>query len=285
VKHLTGAAAVAREADKQRRHNVRVGLVPTMGALHEGHLSLLRKARSECDYLICSIFVNPTQFNQKRDLTNYPRTTRRDLALLRDVECDLVFAPTAEIMYPQDFETYVVPGALAQTLEGQHRPGHFRGVATICLKLFATCKPHRAYFGQKDYQQALVISRMVEDLNLDLSLRMCPIVRDTDGLASSSRNRFLSDRQRQHALVISRTLKAEAAAIRSGQRSPRAAASHGTRTLQRATGLNLDYFVVRAGRTLQAPRPKDLDLVLLAAAQVGKTRLIDNVRVRLNFQS
>jgi len=255
-----------------------------MGALHEGHLSLLRKARSECDYVICSIFVNPTQFNQKRDLKSYPRTSRKDLALLREVECDLVFAPSAEEMYPPDFDTYVLPRALAQTLEGEHRPGHFRGVATVCLKLFVICKPHRAYFGQKDYQQAVIIGRMADDLNLDLSIRICPTVRDSDGLAKSSRNRFLSDRQREQALAISRTLKAEAAALRSGTRSPRAAASHGTRTLQRASGLRLDYFAVRRAETLEAPKPADSDLVLLAAVRVGKTRLIDNIRVRLNFQ-
>jgi pantoate--beta-alanine ligase len=284
VKRLTGFVAVRREVDRQRKQNVRVGLVPTMGALHEGHLSLLRSARSECDFVICSIFVNPMQFNQKDDLTAYPRNTRRDLALLREVECDLVFAPTDEVMYPRDFDTFVVPGALARPLEGRHRPGHFRGVATICMKLFAICKPHRAYFGQKDYQQALIIQRMVDDLNLDLSIRMCPIVRDSDGLALSSRNRFLTRRQKQQALAISHTLKAESAALRSGQRSPRAAESHGTRTLQRATGLDLDYFAVRHARTLQAPDPNHKDLIILAAARVGKTRLIDNVRVRLSFQ-
>ena len=284
MRRLTGVAAVGREVDHQRSRRIRVGLVPTMGALHEGHLSLLGRARSECDFLICSIFINPAQFNQKQDLKHYPRAITRDLALLRAAECDLVFTPSSETMYPRDFETYVVPGALAGDLEGKHRPGHFRGVCTVCLKLFGICKPHAAYFGQKDYQQAVVIQQMVNDLNVDLKVVVCPTVRDSGGLALSSRNRFLTDRQRQHALVISRTLKAEAAAMRSGNRSPRAAASHGTRTLQRATGLDLDYFAVRCARTLQAAAPTDRDLVLLAAARVGRARLIDNIRVRLNFQ-
>lgn len=253
-----------------------------MGALHEGHLSLVRAARRECDLACATIFVNPTQFGPAEDFQRYPRNTRHDLALLRRECCDVVFMPDRQRIYPEGFETYVVPGDLAAILEGQSRPTHFRGVTTVCLKLFTICKPDRAYFGQKDYQQSLVVQRMVTDLNLDLKLRICPIVREPGGLALSSRNRYLSQVQRERALALSGALREQAQALRRGRYGAQGALRRGREALKRAPGLRLEYFEVRQARSLARPGPGDRDLVLLAAAWLGRTRLIDNVRVRLD---
>jgi len=282
VRVLRSPAAVQRWATHQRESGHTIGLVPTMGALHEGHLSLVRAARHACNQVVATIFVNPTQFGPTEDFARYPRTTRRDLALLRHEECDVVFMPAGDQMYPAGFQTYVVTGDLATDLEGRDRPTHFRGVTTICLKLFTICKPHRAYFGQKDYQQALVVQRMVADLNLDLVLKICPTVRESDGLAASSRNRHLGPADRERALAISRVLFEQAQALRNGLYTARAAERRGRQALSKAVGLRLDYFSVRQAHSLARPGPSDRDLVLLAAARVGRTRLIDNVRVRLN---
>jgi pantoate--beta-alanine ligase len=252
-----------------------------MGALHEGHASLVRRARRECDVVVVSIFVNPTQFDQGEDLRRYPRTLRHDLAVLRRDGCDLVFAPSVRDMYPEGFSTLVQPGALARDLEGAHRPGHFTGVVTVCLKLFTVCKPHRAYFGAKDYQQALVVRQMVADLNLDLNLVICPTVRDPDGLALSSRNRFLSPAERASALALPRAIREAARALRSGRITPDRAQTRGRSALTRTRGLSLDYFQVREAGTLRPGRPGDSRLVILAAVRVGSTRLVDNAPVSL----
>lgn len=278
---MTSPALVQKLVARRRCAGDRVGLVPTMGALHEGHLTLVRRARRECDFVVASIFVNPTQFGPGEDFKRYPRTLTRDLKLLRSEGCDLVFVPRAEDMYPAGFDTYVVPGALAQDLEGAHRPGHFQGVVTVCLKLFTVCHPHRAYFGAKDYQQALLVRKMAQDLNLDLELVLCPTVRDADGLALSSRNRFLTPGQRQTALTLPRTLAQVASRLRSGVSSPRRAENAGRRVLSRTAGLSPDYFAVREAATLAPCRPGDRHLVVLAAVRVGSTRLIDNVQVSL----
>jgi len=252
-----------------------------MGALHEGHVTLVRRARSECDLVVVSIFVNPTQFGPGEDFKRYPRTLQRDLKLLQSEGCDLVFMPGAEDMYPDGFDTYVAPGALAHALEGAHRPGHFQGVATVCLKLFTVCHPDRAYFGAKDYQQALLVRKMAEDFNLDLKFVLCPTVRDADGLALSSRNRFLTPAQRQTALALPRTLAGVARRLRSGVLSPRRAENAGLKALSGVAGLSPDYFAVREAATLAPCRPGDRHLVALAAVRVGSTRLIDNVQVSL----
>ena len=281
MRRLSSPAAVQTLVESHRRAGRLVGLVPTMGALHEGHASLVRRARRECDFVVVSLFVNPTQFGPREDYSRYPRTLRHDLALLRREECDLVFVPTVRGMYPAGFDTTVIPGALATELEGGHRPGHFAGVATVCLKLFAVCRPHRAYFGAKDYQQALVVRKMVRDLQLDLKFVLCPTVRDTDGLALSSRNRYLSPSERQAALALPRTLAEQARLLRSGKVSARQAQSQGWQALSRAAGVEPDYFAVREAATLAPCRPGDRELVLLAAVRVGRTRLIDNARVHL----
>lgn len=228
-----------------------VGLVPTMGAYHEGHLSLFRAARAECDIVVASLFVNPTQFAPGEDLDRYPRDERRDAALAEGEGVDLLFAPSAEEMYPAGFQTWVEVAELGSILEGEHRPGHFRGVATVCLKLFNIVRPHRAYFGQKDAQQTAVIRRMVRDLDLELEIRVCPTVRDPDGLALSSRNAYLSSEERRRALALPRAL---------ATRDP-------VKARALLAGLEVDYVACA-----------DFDPPVLAAAvRIGRTRLIDNV--------
>jgi pantoate--beta-alanine ligase len=245
--------SAAREALAGRRGGS-IGLVPTMGALHEGHLSLLRAAREECDTVVMSLFVNPAQFSGPSDLGRYPRDEERDLALAGDAGVDTVFAPGAEEMYPPGFQTWVEVTEIGSILEGRFRKGHFRGVATIVLKLFSIVRPDRAYFGQKDAQQVEVIRRMIRDLALEIELRVLPVVRDADGLALSSRNVLLSPEQRERALALSRAL---------ATRDARAARD----VLAESNGVEVDY-VERA----------DFDPPVLAGAiRVGGTRLIDNV--------
>jgi pantoate--beta-alanine ligase len=231
-----------------------VGLVPTMGGLHGGHLSLLGAARAECDTVVMSLFVNPAQFGDERDLAVYPRDEERDLSLAEDAGVDLVFAPSAEEMYPPGYQTWVEVAELGSLLEGEFRPGHFRGVATVVLKLFSVVRPDRAYFGQKDAQQAEVIRRMIDDLALEIELRVLPTVRDEDGLALSSRNTLLSAEDRERALALPRAL---------ATRDRDAALAE----LTRSNGLVIDYVEVADFH----PR------VLAGAVRVGSTRLIDNV--------
>jgi pantoate--beta-alanine ligase len=229
----------------------RIGLVPTMGALHEGHLSILNAARAECDTVVMSLFVNPAQFGDASSAGDYPRDEQRDLDLAREAGVDIVFAPSAEEMYPAGYQTWVDVEQLGSILEGEHRPGHFRGVATVCLKLFNAVRPDVAYFGQKDAQQVEVVRRMVLDLHLDLSLRVLPTVRDADGLALSSRNTLLSPADREQALVLHEALATRDAAL----------------ARELLDGLEVDYVQVA---------PFDPP-VLAAAVRIGNTRLIDNV--------
>ena len=241
----------------------RIGLVPTMGAFHEGHLTLLRSAREECDTVVCSLFVNPTQFGQGEDLGRYPRNEAHDLELARRQGADFLFAPAPEEMYPPGFETWVEPERLALELEGVIRPSHFRGVATICLKLFNIVHPDVAYFGAKDAQQLTVIERLAHDLDLELEIRPVETVRDDDGLALSSRNAYLSPAERKVALALPRALALGAEAGRDGGDPVVTART----ALSEEPGLKTQYVAVAdyAGRRL------------LAAVQVGQTRLIDNV--------
>ncbi len=228
-----------------------VGLVPTMGALHEGHISLIAAAQAECHTVVVSVFVNPNQFDEDADFAAYPRDEERDAELAADTGADVLFAPSAAELYPAGFQTWVDVQQLGSVLEGEHRPGHFRAVATICLKLFNIVRPARAYFGQKDAQQVAVIRRMIDDLNLDLTVRSLPTVRDADGLALSSRNARLSDEERALALSLPRAL---------ATRDPRQARAM-------LDGLDVDYVEVA-----------DFDPPVLAAAvRVGSIRLIDNV--------
>lgn len=240
-----------------------IGLVPTMGALHAGHRSLIDAARAGDELVVVSLFVNPTQFGRGEDLERYPRDEVRDIDAAEAAGVDILFAPTAEQMYPDRFDTWVDPGKIGTFLEGSARPGHFRGVATICTKLFLLVKPRRAYFGRKDAQQVAVVKQLVRDLELPVEIVACPTVRDQDGLALSSRNAFLSPDERRVALTLPRALQAGLAAHRSGSDAVRAARE----LLDAEPGLRVDYV---AEADLDGP-------TLAAAVVVGTTRLIDNV--------
>jgi pantoate--beta-alanine ligase len=254
-----------------------LGLVPTMGALHEGHLSLVRQAKSQCDVVVVSVFVNPLQFNAADDLQRYPRDLEKDLEILRPFKIDAVFAPTAEEMYPGEFTVSVDPGRIAEPLEGASRPGHFRGVATVVLKLFNIVRPNVAYFGQKDFQQALVIRRLVENLNLDLRLVILPIVRDSDGLAISSRNAYLSARERRAALVLSRSLKRAGEFAQAGEADAGMLGEEIEKTIASEPLVKLEYAAIVDPVKLEPVKRATDGCVALVAARVGKARLIDNL--------
>lgn len=254
-----------------------IGFVPTMGALHAGHASLVAKARSECDRVVASIFVNPLQFGPNEDLARYPRDLDGDLATLATAGADALFTTTPDEMYPPGFQTHVVPGELAAPLCGASRPGHFRGVATIVAKLFHLVAPHQAYFGQKDFQQARMLQRMVVDLDFDLVLRILPTHREPDGLAMSSRNRYLAPSDRALAPALHRALQAVRAAFDAGERRTDVLAAVGRSALALTPQFRLDYLEVRDDETLVLPPRLGAGGVVAAAAVIGTTRLIDNL--------
>lgn len=259
-----------------RRSGKTVGLVPTMGALHEGHYSLVRRSHEVCDLTVATIFVNPTQFAANEDLSRYPRTLQQDLDGLEASGAAAVFVPEESSMYRTGHSTFVLPPAVAESLEGAVRPEHFRGVTTIVLKLFQILPASDAFFGQKDYQQAAVIRAMVLDLDVDIRIEVCPIVRDSDGLALSSRNRYLSPEQRVCALGLSRSLAEAERLIISGIRDIPTIESAMQDVLTASDVDAIDYAVIVDGTTLR-PRPQVADgCVALVAARVGSTRLIDN---------
>ncbi|HZD30973.1 MAG TPA: pantoate--beta-alanine ligase [Candidatus Angelobacter sp.] len=254
-----------------------LGLVPTMGALHEGHLSLVRAARAQCDATAVSIFVNPLQFGPTEDLANYPRTPQRDSALLRELGVDFLFVPTAGEMYPPGAQTYVDVGDLSRKLDGGSRPGHFRGVATVVCKLFEIVRPDRAYFGQKDAAQVALLRKMVRDLDMDVEMVVCLIVREADGLALSSRNVYLTLEQRKQALVLSRSLQQVKAATDAGESDASKLLEIGRRVIAAERGAKLDYYVVVDPNTLEPVTKTSRGALVAVAAWVGTTRLIDNV--------
>lgn len=268
MKVVRTIAGVRDELAGVREQPSRIGLVPTMGAFHEGHLSLIRASVAECEVTVVSLFVNPAQFGANEDLSRYPRDEARDVALAGAEGVDLVFAPPVEEMYPAGFDTAVEVGQLSTFLEGAVRPGHFRGVATVCIKLFDIVGPSFAYFGRKDAQQVAVIKALVRDLDLQLGIRVLPTVRDDDGLALSSRNAYLSADERRRALALPRALEAGLAACRAGGNAD-AALDAARGVLSTAEGIEVDYAELA-----------DLDgLTLAAAIRVGSTRLIDNVHL------
>jgi pantoate--beta-alanine ligase len=273
---LHSATAMQQQTLRWRRDGLRIGLVPTMGALHAGHLSLVEAAKREADVVVATIFVNPTQFAPHEDFSKYPRTLDSDLRSLATVGCDCAFVPAADEVYPAGFSTYVDPPDVAKPLEGVCRRGHFRGVATVVLKLFNLVPADVACFGQKDFQQALVIQRMTADLNLPIHIAVCPIIRDPDGLAMSSRNRYLSADERKRALSISAALRRAEAMVAAGEvdASRVRAAMH--ETLLDAVD-QLDYASIADRETLEELTTIDRPAVALIAARVGTTRLIDNV--------
>lgn len=260
-----------------RREGLRIGLVPTMGALHAGHLALVERSVSECDISIATIFVNPTQFAPHEDLSRYPRTLENDLDGLRSAKCDLVFVPQNESLYPNGYSTYVEPPAVSQPLEGVCRPGHYRGVCTIVLKLFGILPATVAYFGQKDYQQLAVIRRMVEDFNVNIRIEGCPTVREPDGLAMSSRNRYLTPEQRQTALCLWKSLSLAQQLIHEGQRDIAVLESAMQRKLIDGGADRIDYARIVHQETLADLDSLDEPAIALIAARVGSTRLIDNL--------
>ena len=255
----------------------RVGLVPTMGALHEGHLSLVRAAKKQCDAVVVSIFVNPTQFGPTEDLTKYPRQMERDRALLEEEDVDILFAPSVEEIYGSGSITWVLVEGLSEKLDGRSRPGHFRGVATVVAKLFNIIEPQIAFFGQKDAAQLAVIRRMVRDLNFPVEIIAGAIVRESDGLAMSSRNAFLSPEGRGRALVLQRSLRRAEAEFQSGQRIAAKLISAALEVLASEPQVAVDYLEVVNPDTLDTVERITKTALLAIAARVGSTRLIDNV--------
>jgi pantoate--beta-alanine ligase len=254
-----------------------LGLVPTMGALHEGHLSLVRASKSQCDVTAVSIFVNPLQFGLTEDLDKYPRTLERDTALLRDLDVDSVFIPQVREMYRPGAQTYVEVSDLSSKLDGGSRPGHFRGVATVVCKLFEIVRPDRAFFGQKDAAQIALLRKMVRDLDMDVEIVVCPIVRESDGLAMSSRNAYLNPEQRQQALVLSRSLLEVKAAVDAGERDVGMLAEIGRRAIASEPAAKLDYLAIVDPDTLDPIDKVSKSTLIAVAVWLGTTRLIDNI--------
>jgi pantoate--beta-alanine ligase len=253
-----------------------VGLVPTMGALHEGHLSLVRASRKQCQVTAVSIFVNPLQFGPTEDLDKYPRSLERDCELLRKLGADFVFVPSVAEMYPPGATTVVDVNDLSTKLDGGSRPGHFRGVATVVCKLFEIVRPDRAYFGQKDAAQVALLRKMTRDLNLDVEIVVCPIVRGADGLAMSSRNAYLNPQQRQQALVLSRSLQQVRLSFENGEPDARKLIEIGSAAIAAEPAAKLDYFAVVNPDTLEPVSHATRGTLVAVAAWVGTTRLIDN---------
>jgi len=269
-----------------RRAGRTIGLVPTMGALHEGHLALIRRAAEECDLVVVSLFVNPAQFEDAADLTAYPRDESRDASLAAEAGADLLFAPELEEVYPPGFSTTVeVGGEVTSTLEGAHRgPEHFRGVATVVTKLFNMVGPDVAYFGQKDAQQAIVIRRLVRDLDLAVRIEVCPTVREPDGLALSSRNVHLRGTDRERALALRRALDSAQRAVAAGERDA-AAVAQGARAAMTDLGVEPEYLALVRPDTLTPVTTIDGEVLVAIAARVGATRLIDNQIISTNGSS
>ena len=274
IETIIGMKAACRGVS---RAGERLGLVPTMGALHAGHLSLVRESKSQCDVTAVSIFVNPLQFGPTEDFAQYPRALERDAALLQELGVDLLFVPSVAEMYPPGAKTSVEVGDLSGRLDGGSRPGHFRGVTTVVCKLFEIVRPDRAFFGQKDAAQVAVLRKMVRDLDMDVEIVVCPIVREPDGLAMSSRNAYLNAEQRQQALVLSRSLQKVRSAVEAGELDASKLAAIGLSTIASEPGAKLDYFAIVDHETLEPVRSVSHGTLVAVAAWVGTTRLIDNV--------
>jgi pantoate--beta-alanine ligase len=257
-----------------------VGFVPTMGAIHQGHLSLFRKARQQCDKVVVSIFVNPIQFGKGDDYQRYPRNLSEDISLSRKEGVDVVFAPPSKKMYPQDYSTFIqVGGALSSTLEGASRSGHFKGVATILVKLFNIVKPDFSYFGEKDYQQVLVVRKVVEELNLDAQIIALPTIRERDGVALSSRNFCLNKEERKAAAILYKALEKAKLWIEEGERNPFSIVSKIKDLIKKEPLAKLDYVAVVNPETLEKVEDIKGEVLIFLAVSIGSTRLIDNMRI------
>ncbi len=273
---LVRTVAELRRLLEPLRRGSEIGLVPTMGAFHDGHLSLFRRARDECDAVVASLFVNPAQFARGEDLAQYPRDEARDSELAAAAGVVFLFAPPVEELYPPGYGTWVEVERHASLLEGAHRPGHFRGVATVCLKLFTIVNPQRAYFGQKDAQQAAVVAQLIRDLHLELALRVLPTVRDPDGVPLSSRNAYLSPGERERALALNRGLRAAEAVVAAGELEAERVVAAARAELD-AAGVQPDYVELRCAEDLSPAARVNGASLLCVAARVGRARLIDNV--------
>jgi pantoate--beta-alanine ligase len=281
VRTIREVAELRSALDAPKRAGQRIGLVPTMGAFHEGHLSLMRQARAQCDEVVVSLFVNPAQFNDPSDLQAYPRDEARDAALAAEIGVDCLFIPSQAEVYPRGFATTVSVSGLTDRLEGVHRGrAHFDGVTTVVTKLFNMVAPDVAYFGQKDAQQALVIKRLVRDLDLPVRIEVCPIIREADGLAMSSRNVRLSPGDRARAAALQRSLRAVEAAVAAGERDPVRAIAGGMAELS-AADIEPEYLELVGADSVAPVRRLDGDVLVVVAAKVGATRLIDNHMIKL----
>jgi pantoate--beta-alanine ligase len=273
---VTTVAALRQRITAARKAEKRIGLVPTMGFLHDGHLALVRESVAECDVTVVSIFVNPTQFGENEDLSSYPRDTERDLALCDGAGADLIFMPPVSEVYPEGFQTYVEPGPLAEPLCGTFRPGHFRGVATVVAKLFNMVQPDRAYFGRKDFQQTVVVRRMVRDLDMPVDVVAIDTVREQDGVAMSSRNAYLGEEERARARCISQGLFAAQRAFDNGERQSGRLVDLAREPMSAMD--SLQYLEIVDAETLQSVNGTiDRPVAICVAGYIGKTRLIDNV--------
>lgn len=276
IETIAGMKAACRQISRDGKT---LGLVPTMGALHEGHLSLVRAAKARSSVTAVSIFVNPLQFGPSEDLAKYPRPLERDVAMLEQLGVDLLFLPNAEEMYPSGAKTHVLVDGLSDKLDGASRPGHFRGVATVVNKLFEVVRPDCAFFGQKDAAQVAVLRRMVRDLDMDVELVVCPIVREKDGLAMSSRNVYLTPEQRQQALVLHRSLMRVQMSADRGERDAARLREIGMQLIAEEQGARLDYFAVVDPDTLDPVQDLARGALVAVAAYFGTTRLIDNIMI------
>jgi len=281
VKAIRTIEELRAELRAPRRAGRTIGLVPTMGAFHAGHVSLMERARQETDVVVVSLFVNPTQFGAGEDLAAYPRDEARDAAIAREAGVDVLFAPASEEIYPDGFQTSVRVGALAEPLEGAQRPGHFDGVATVVTKLLNIVQPDAAFFGQKDAQQALIVRRVVRDLDIPTRVEVCPTVREPDGLAMSSRNAYLEPAERARAVALRRALDAAERAVAAGERDAAAVAT-AARGAMAPYDVEPEYLALVASDTLAPVDRIDGEILVALAARVGRARLIDNTLITAN---
>jgi pantoate--beta-alanine ligase len=279
MKIIRSLTAMVAWSERLVREGVRIGLVPTMGALHEGHRALIRAARLRCDALVVSIFVNPTQFGPQEDLAKYPRPISQDRALCRKEGVDICFEPTVEAMYPSGFQTMVTLPAIARWWEGEVRPHHFSGVATVVTKLFGIVHPQISLFGQKDFQQSTLVRQLVKDLNLGVEIIVCPTVREADGLAMSSRNVYLSPDERKRAVTLYKSLQAGAEAIQRGVTNGATIQKAMVQVIKGEPAMTIDYLAVCDPHRLEPLSAVTSRVVLLGAVRIGSVRLIDNLLV------
>lgn len=280
MKVILTIAEIREVIKEERKKRKTIGLVPTMGYFHEGHLELMRQARKTCDVVIVSIFVNPIQFGLAEDYARYPRNLERDKSLATEVKVDYLFLPSTEEMYPEELLAYVNVGKLSEPLCGKFRPGHFRGVATVVAKLFNIVHPDAAFFGEKDYQQLLVVKKMVKDLNFDVKIVPIPTVREVDGLAMSSRNVYLSDEERRVAQAIPKSLQLAKDLIKAGEKDTKVIRRAMEELLLREPLINLEYLSISDATSLGELGKIEKEALIALALRVGKTRLIDNIVVR-----